>query len=224
VRVRGRRPDGLFDDGIVACGVPTVAARDANRVTAYAAPSPEREGCGAVLPSGVGPCTMLPPSRVIPGKLLAALSCPVALAYAPMCPSSLSRFETGRGLFHVRVSPPAPNVPALRPVTDPQRVDAAAHGGADSRGLAGGRIPSENVHALRLVGGACSAREGRMDQPPKRACPKCGSINYAFRSRKQIEATAESGPELETKFRCKDCEREWKERTPGVLKKRPAAE
>lgn len=63
-----------------------------------------------------------------------------------------------------------------------------------------------------------------MDHPPKRACPECGSENYAFRSRRQIEATAGSGPELETKFRCKECEAEWKERAPGVLQKRPAAE
>ena len=59
-----------------------------------------------------------------------------------------------------------------------------------------------------------------MDQPPKRACPKCGSGNYTFRNRKQIEATAEKGPELETKFKCRDCNHEFKERTPGVLQKR----
>lgn len=58
----------------------------------------------------------------------------------------------------------------------------------------------------------------------KRACPECGSANYTFRSRKQVEATAGKGPELETKYRCKDCEREWKERTPGVLKKSPPRE
>ena len=40
-----------------------------------------------------------------------------------------------------------------------------------------------------------------------RACPKCGSSSYTFRSRKQIEATPEKGPELETKYRCKDCVR-----------------
>ena len=57
-----------------------------------------------------------------------------------------------------------------------------------------------------------------------RACPKCGSVNYSFRNRKQIEATAEKGPELETKYRCKDCEQEWKERTPGVLQKRQPPE
>jgi DNA-directed RNA polymerase subunit M/transcription elongation factor TFIIS len=59
---------------------------------------------------------------------------------------------------------------------------------------------------------------------PKRACPDCGGQNYTFRSRKQIEATADKGPELETKFRCRDCEHEWKERTPGVLQKGPPRE
>ena len=58
----------------------------------------------------------------------------------------------------------------------------------------------------------------------KRACPKCGSSNYSFRSRKQIEATADKGPELETKRRCGECGHEWKEREPGVLKKGPRPE
>jgi hypothetical protein len=60
----------------------------------------------------------------------------------------------------------------------------------------------------------------------KRACPECGSENYTFRSRRQIEATADSPAMLETKFRCRnaDCEAEWKERTPGVLKKAPPRE
>ena len=57
-----------------------------------------------------------------------------------------------------------------------------------------------------------------------RACTKCGSGNYTFRNRRQIEATAERPAELETKFRCKDCEGEWKERAPGVLKKGPRPE
>ena len=59
---------------------------------------------------------------------------------------------------------------------------------------------------------------------PRRACPECGSVNYTFRNRKQIEATAQKGPELETKRRCNDCGHEWKEREPGVLKKAPPPE
>lgn len=55
----------------------------------------------------------------------------------------------------------------------------------------------------------------------ERVCPKCGSSEYLFRSRKQIEATAEQGPMLETKYRCKDCGKEWKEKEPGVLRKGP---
>jgi len=65
-------------------------------------------------------------------------------------------------------------------------------------------------------------RKPRMDsQPTRRTCPECGSDNYTFRSRKQIEATPDHGPMLETKYKCKDCEEEWKEKTPGVLKKPP---
>lgn len=67
-----------------------------------------------------------------------------------------------------------------------------------------------------------SPRNGaRMDQPA-RTCPKCGSSDYLFRSRKQIEE--EQGPMLETKFRCKNCGKEWKEKAPGVLRKGPRIE
>jgi DNA-directed RNA polymerase subunit M/transcription elongation factor TFIIS len=45
-----------------------------------------------------------------------------------------------------------------------------------------------------------------------RSCPKCGSSSYTFRIRKQIEATAEQEAILETKYRCKGCGVEWKER------------
>jgi DNA-directed RNA polymerase subunit M/transcription elongation factor TFIIS len=56
-----------------------------------------------------------------------------------------------------------------------------------------------------------------------RACPKCKSGQYSFRSRKPIEATEDKPAELETKYRCKDCEHEWKERAPGTLGRKPAA-
>jgi DNA-directed RNA polymerase subunit M/transcription elongation factor TFIIS len=58
----------------------------------------------------------------------------------------------------------------------------------------------------------------------KRSCPACGSGDYTFRGRKQIEATAENGPLLETKYACRACEHSWKERVPGVLRKPPARE
>ena len=38
------------------------------------------------------------------------------------------------------------------------------------------------------------------DQAGKRTCPECGSGDYTFRDRKQIEATEEHGPLLETKY------------------------
>jgi DNA-directed RNA polymerase subunit M/transcription elongation factor TFIIS len=69
-------------------------------------------------------------------------------------------------------------------------------------------------------------REGvpQMEQqtPPSRKCPVCGSANYTFRSRKQIEATSEQEAMLETKYRCRTCEHEWKEKVPGVLQERQA--
>jgi DNA-directed RNA polymerase subunit M/transcription elongation factor TFIIS len=49
---------------------------------------------------------------------------------------------------------------------------------------------------------------------PKR-CPKCGSDDYAFRSRKKIPAEAGNREMTETKYRCKACEHEWKVRTPA---------
>jgi len=60
--------------------------------------------------------------------------------------------------------------------------------------------------------------------PPGRSCPACGSGDYAFRSRKQIEATAEQEAMLETKYRCKGCGKDWKEKIPGVLRKTPPRE
>ena len=47
-----------------------------------------------------------------------------------------------------------------------------------------------------------------------RCCPKCGSKDYAFRARKKIEAQPEKGEAaaIETKYRCKACGKEWKER------------
>jgi hypothetical protein len=69
-------------------------------------------------------------------------------------------------------------------------------------------------------------RSSRMSQQPtpSRTCPTCGSANYTFRSRKQIEATTEQEAMLETKYRCRGCGEEWKETIPGVLKKAPPRE
>ncbi len=65
-----------------------------------------------------------------------------------------------------------------------------------------------------------------MDEPakPNRACRACGSGDYTFRSRKQIEPTAEQEAMLETKYRCKACGDEWKEKVPGLLRKVPPPE
>lgn len=52
----------------------------------------------------------------------------------------------------------------------------------------------------------------------ERCCPKCGSAEYTFRGRKK---TAEDGkPEKwETKYRCKTCNHESKDRMPVQPKK-----
>ncbi len=49
---------------------------------------------------------------------------------------------------------------------------------------------------------------------PRRTCPACGSGDYQFRSRRLV--TEEGKPEaVETKYRCKACNHEWKVRVPG---------
>ncbi len=55
------------------------------------------------------------------------------------------------------------------------------------------------------------------DKQPARACPACGSGDYRFRSRRQIEAADGQEAMLETKYRCQPCGHEWKEKVPGVL-------
>jgi hypothetical protein len=50
-----------------------------------------------------------------------------------------------------------------------------------------------------------------MEQPAK-FCPKCGSGQYMFRGRKKIEAANGQEEAVETKYRCKACEHEWKVR------------
>jgi DNA-directed RNA polymerase subunit M/transcription elongation factor TFIIS len=48
----------------------------------------------------------------------------------------------------------------------------------------------------------------------KKICPKCGRSEYAFRSRKTIEASKDQEESIETKYRCKPCSHEWKVRVP----------
>ena len=48
----------------------------------------------------------------------------------------------------------------------------------------------------------------------KRQCPECASSSYEFRSRKQIPADpgTQMAESTETKYRCKECRHEWRER------------
>ena len=57
-----------------------------------------------------------------------------------------------------------------------------------------------------------------MDQqrPAVRTCPKCGSGDYQFRSRKKIPAQKDEPEAVETRYRCKACQHEWKVRAPAA--------
>jgi DNA-directed RNA polymerase subunit M/transcription elongation factor TFIIS len=50
-------------------------------------------------------------------------------------------------------------------------------------------------------------------QAAARTCPKCGSADYAFRSRKKVPAADGEPQTTETKYRCKKCQHEWKVRS-----------
>ena len=43
-----------------------------------------------------------------------------------------------------------------------------------------------------------------------RSCPECGSGEYAFRSRKRIVGERDQPAMVETKYRCKACNHEWR--------------
>ena len=49
-----------------------------------------------------------------------------------------------------------------------------------------------------------------------RTCPACGSGEYAFRSRKKIEPKNGQEAAVETKYRCKACQHEWKEKVAAA--------
>jgi rubredoxin len=47
---------------------------------------------------------------------------------------------------------------------------------------------------------------------PARCCPECGSREYVFRGRKRIVTEAQQPAIVETKYMCKACGHEWRER------------
>lgn len=49
---------------------------------------------------------------------------------------------------------------------------------------------------------------------PARTCPACGSSDYVFRGRKRIAPDASKGAEaaIETKYHCRGCGHEWRDR------------
>lgn len=50
-----------------------------------------------------------------------------------------------------------------------------------------------------------------------RTCPQCGSGDYAFRGRKKVATTlaVEGGEAVETWYRCKSCDHDWRVRVPA---------
>jgi hypothetical protein len=54
---------------------------------------------------------------------------------------------------------------------------------------------------------------------PDRCCPECENKGYMFRARRTIED--EHGAKfVGTKYRCRSCSREWKERIPAPPEKK----
>jgi transposase-like protein len=56
----------------------------------------------------------------------------------------------------------------------------------------------------------------RADLTDKKQCPKCGSEERLFRSRKTVTASAEGAPGVETKYRCRSCGKDYRVRQPAV--------
>jgi DNA-directed RNA polymerase subunit M/transcription elongation factor TFIIS len=49
---------------------------------------------------------------------------------------------------------------------------------------------------------------------PDRCCPKCQHNGYMFRARRTVE-DEQGAKKVETKYRCRSCSHEWKERIPA---------
>jgi transposase-like protein len=68
------------------------------------------------------------------------------------------------------------------------------------RSASPGKMPSWNEEEARM-------------EKISRTCPACGNGDYQFRSRKKV---AQEGKEaVETRYRCKACNHEWKVKVPG---------
>jgi DNA-directed RNA polymerase subunit M/transcription elongation factor TFIIS len=51
-------------------------------------------------------------------------------------------------------------------------------------------------------------------KPTPRRCPRCGSGEYLFRSRKKVVTEDGKAEVVETKYRCKPCGHEWRVQVP----------
>jgi hypothetical protein len=65
------------------------------------------------------------------------------------------------------------------------------------------------------MAGAESEEEARPMSPfvnPARCCPGCASKQYVFRGRKTVPAEQGKPAAVETKYMCRGCGHEWRER------------
>ncbi len=58
---------------------------------------------------------------------------------------------------------------------------------------------------------------------PDRCCPKCQHTGYMFRARRAVE-DEQGAKHIETKYRCRSCAHEWKERIPAPPEPKQADE
>lgn len=59
---------------------------------------------------------------------------------------------------------------------------------------------------------------------PGRCCPKCEHKGYTFRTRRALDGKPGEGRVVETKYRCRSCAHEWRERIPAPPGPKPSDE
>jgi hypothetical protein len=57
---------------------------------------------------------------------------------------------------------------------------------------------------------------------PDRCCPMCGHAGYVFRARRTVDGEPGEGKFVETKYRCRSCSHEWRERIPAPPEQKQA--
>jgi DNA-directed RNA polymerase subunit RPC12/RpoP len=98
--------------------------------------------------------------------------------------------------------------PVIRPVA---RGSESSGGNAASRGTTFSssriRYSADLPQPFRAETAEPMARADLTDQ---KQCPKCGSEERLFRSRKAVAASAEAAAGVETKYRCRSCGKDYR--------------